>query len=74
MKILRALAEGSTVTKLTALHQRIGNVADVVMHLRRLGWDIQTAHRRDLNGEDYCKYVLAERQRPAALEFVGSKR
>lgn len=67
-KILSALAHGKTVTKLTALHQRVGNIHDVIMKLRRLGWDIETVSGRDVNNDSYTKYRLAERQRPAAAE------
>lgn len=66
-KILRALGEGSCVSKLTALHQRIGNVADVIMRLRRYGWDIHTVEDLDMNGEAYTKYSLNKTQRSAAL-------
>ena len=57
-KVLRALGQGATVSKLTAVHQRIGNVNDVIMRLRRKGWPIETVKGRDINGERFTKYVL----------------
>ncbi len=57
-KVLSALLAGATVTKLTAYHQGIGNIHDVIMRLRRKGFGISTVYNRDLNDNKYCKYVL----------------
>jgi hypothetical protein len=69
-KILTALANGSTVTKLTAMHENVGNVMDVIMRLRRAGWDIETVMKTDLSDRRYASYVLAPRQRAAARARV----
>ena len=65
-KILAALADGVTVTKLTALHQGIGNIADVIMRLRDMGWRIYTRYGYDINGKQYAKYVMEPLHRDAA--------
>jgi len=70
--ILKALSEGLTVTKLTAVHQRIGNINDVIMRLRRRGWDIQTVSKKDINGEPYAKYELNPRHRPLVSLYLAA--
>ena len=57
-KVLKALGEGHSVTKLTAIHQRIGNIHDVIMKLRNMGWAIETLTKQDINGDDYTAYVM----------------
>lgn len=62
-KVLKALGEGHSVTKLTAFHQGIGNVHDVIMRLRRMGWQIATHYAKDMNGKEYVTYKLNEEQK-----------
>ena len=70
--ILKSLAKGGTVTKLTAVHQKIGNINDVIMRLRRRGWDIQTVTSTDINGEPYTKYELNPRHRPLVHTYLSA--
>lgn len=59
--VLAQLRDGSAVTKLTAVHNGIENLGDVVMRLRRKGINIRTLHGTDMNGARYVKYKLAPR-------------
>lgn len=57
--ILDELRDGSTVTKLTAIHNGIGNIHEVVRQLRKRGHNIKTVYANDLHGKRYSKYKLA---------------
>lgn len=57
-RVLRDLTRGVTVTKLTALHNGIGNIHDVIMRLRRRGHPIVTSEGTDHYGNVYARYVL----------------
>lgn len=74
-RVLLALGSDSSVTKLTALHQRIGNVHEVIRCLRLRGWEISTDTKRDINGQKYTTYKLKQEQHAAAIEAaMGSVR
>ena len=72
--VLKALAKGSAVTKLTALHQKIGNIFEVVRKIKKAGWDVRTLYSLDLNGDQYVKYELVDYQRGAAREYTTVSR
>lgn len=62
--VLDMLRKGVTVTKLTAVHNGIGNINDVIMRLRRRGYNIINVVGKDLNGDTYTKYVLKQGTAP----------
>lgn len=57
--ILDLLIDGTTVSKLTVLPLRIGNLMDVIHRLRLRGWDIATVNTHDAFDQSYTKYELA---------------
>ena len=57
--ILDMLVHGTTVSKLTVLPLRIGNLMDVISKLRVRGWNITTVRTTDTFDQSYTKYVLA---------------
>lgn len=58
-RVLADLKRGATVSKLTSVHNGIGNVHDVIMRLRRMGWPVETVFGTDHHGNVYSKYELA---------------
>lgn len=56
--ILSLLMQGSTVTKLTVIPLRIGNLMDVIFRLRNRGFNIETVETTDTFNQPYTKYVL----------------
>lgn len=64
--VLRELQRGRNVSKLMAVHHGIGNIADVVMKLRKRGFNILTVTDVDALGRPYTKYVLGPSQQQVA--------
>lgn len=58
-RVLKMLADGRTVSKLTTITMGIGNLNDVIMKLRRDGHSIATVTDRDGNGQQFTKYEIA---------------
>ena len=71
-KVLHMLQQGSTVTKLTVLPLRVGNLGDIIMRLRNRGHDIRTRTSADEDGHPYTKYELAHR--PVILGWLARLR
>ena len=69
-KVLKVLANGGCVSKVTALHQRVGNIHEVIRQIKKRGWEVKTNYAQDINNDTYVKYELAERQRGAAREYT----
>ena len=67
--ILQQLVEKRTVSMLTAVHQRIGNLRDVILQLRNRGYVISTVSDSDGRGVPFTKYVLGQGGR-----IVGTRR
>lgn len=58
--VLKMLANGRTVSTLTAVHLGIGNIRDVIRRLRLQGWYINTVTDTDGNGRKFTKYELVD--------------
>ena len=56
--ILDQLCAKRTVSMLTAVHQRIGNLRDVILQLRNRGYVISTVTDNDGRGVPFTKYVM----------------
>jgi len=55
--VRKLLDTNGSISKLEASHLNIGNIADVIMRLRRKGMNIQTQTRSDILGRRYTRWV-----------------
>lgn len=58
-KVLSQLKKQRTVSMLTAVHHRIGNLRQVIKGLRDDGHEILTVTDRDADGVGFTAYKLA---------------
>lgn len=65
-KVLKLLASGERLSRVTAMHYGVMNLTARLADLRNAGWDVRCEIKRDVDGNRYGSFSLAGEQLPLA--------
>ena len=69
-KLLKMLAQGEEITRLTGMHYGIQNLTARVADLRNMGWQVDCVEKRDQNGQRYGSFTLHPSERAIAARVA----